>query len=434
MKSEMKYSVIIALLAVAVLSFCAAPSPTPTPTTPTPTPVQVEEIKIGVLVDLSGPLTTYGTDIKNTLSIAESDINSYLRGKNLPYAVKFYVEDTKVTPTVTLEKVQSLFAKGINLIVGPMGSGEVRNIKDFVTANKIIIISPSSTALPKLLGVTKPEEKKFIFRFVALDDLQTDAIVAELKDLGIKAVIIAYIGNAWGKGLHDVIKPKLEKEGIELKAAVEYPDPPPADFSPYIATIEAKIDELLQKYPQQQIGVIVFSYEEAATMLAQTKSDSKALNVLWFGCDGTATSKKVLEVCDKADKVKLISTLFESKGKAYSELEKKYKEKGFGSAPYQYAMNAYDAAWVLALSYVEVVKERGKYDADAMASKIPVVTEKYSKGEYGIETVSGYIKLNEWNDRASGDFMLYYVKGCEWKSAGIWNSVENKITWIEKPR
>lgn len=414
---------IVVLLAIVFLSGCAQPETTKT-----------TEIKIGVLVDLSGPLTTYGTDIKNTLTLAEEDLNNYLKTKGLPYTVKFYVEDTKVDPKITLEKVQSLYAKGINLIVGPMGSGEVRNVKDFVTANKIIIISPSSTALPKLLGVTKPEEKKFIFRFVALDDLQTDAIVAELKDFGIKAVVITHIGNAWGKGLNDVIKPKLEKEGIVVKASIEYPDPPPTDFSPYIAKIEESIDELTKQFSPNEVAVIAFSYEELATMLAQTKSGSKALEVIWLGCDGTATSAKLLEVCDKSNKVKVVSTLFESKGKAYSQLEEKYKAKGYGKAPYQYAMNAYDAAWVLVLSYVEVVKEKGKYDADAMATKIPVVTEKYSKGEYGVETVSGYIKLNEWNDRASGDFALYYIKDCSWRTAGIWDSVSNKITWQEKVR
>jgi branched-chain amino acid transport system substrate-binding protein len=414
----------ILLLAIVFLLGCAQP----------PAEKKIEEIKIGVLVDLSGPLTTYGTSIKNTLTIAEEDINKYLKEKNLPYVVKFYVEDTKVEPKVALEKVQSLYAKGVNLIIGPMGSGEVRNVKDFVTANKIIIVSPSSTALPKLLGVTKPEEKKYIFRFVALDDFQTEAIVSELKALGIKAVVITHIGNAWGRGLNEVIKPKLEKEGIEIKSSIEYPEPVPADYSPYIAKIEESITDLLNKYSEKEIAVIAFSYEEVAVMLAQTKSDSKALNVVWLGCDGTALSSKLLEVCEKSNKVKMLSTLFESKGKGYAELEKKYQQRKFGDSPYQYAMNAYDAAWVLVLSYIEVVKEKGKYDADTMASKIPVVAEKFSRGEYGVESVSGYIKLNEWNDRASGDFAIYYIKDCSWKSAGLWSFVENKIKWFEAPR
>ncbi|MEM4524199.1 MAG: hypothetical protein QXF29_03740, partial [Archaeoglobaceae archaeon] len=97
-------SIFICLLAIVFLSGCAQVPEK-----------KVEEIKIGVLVDLSGPLTTYGTSIKNTLSIAEEDINNYLKAKNLPYTVKFYVEDTKVEPKITLEKVQSLHAKGIKL-------------------------------------------------------------------------------------------------------------------------------------------------------------------------------------------------------------------------------------------------------------------------------------------------------------------------------
>ena len=36
-------------------------------------PAKAEEIPIGVLVDLSGPLSIYGNDIKNTLEIAKEE-------------------------------------------------------------------------------------------------------------------------------------------------------------------------------------------------------------------------------------------------------------------------------------------------------------------------------------------------------------------------
>ncbi|MCD6494360.1 MAG: ABC transporter substrate-binding protein, partial [Archaeoglobaceae archaeon] len=90
------------------------------------------EIPIGVLVDLSGPLTTYGEDIRDTLMICEKDINKYFEEKNKPYRVKFYVEDTRVDPKVALDKVQALHGKGVRLIIGPMGSGEVKQIAEYV--------------------------------------------------------------------------------------------------------------------------------------------------------------------------------------------------------------------------------------------------------------------------------------------------------------
>jgi branched-chain amino acid transport system substrate-binding protein len=394
-----------------------------------------KEISIGVLVDLSGPLATYGNDIKNTLEIAKEDINAYFKEKGLPYKVEFYYEDTRVDPKVALDKVQALYGRGIKLIIGPMGSGEVKNIKDFVTSNKIIIVSPSSTALPSIIGFTKPEEKKYIFRFVGIDDLQSQAIAGELKDLGIKGVVITYIGNAWGKGLYECIKPQLEEAGIEVAKVVEYPDQTPADFTPYITELENGVKDLITKYGNDKVAVIAFSYEEVYTMIAQTKADSPLFKVIWFGCDGCAKSGRIDEVCDKVTKIGVYSTLFESKGPAYESLKAKYQEKGFGESPYQYALNAYDAAWVLALAYVEVMdKNNGEYDPDLMAETIPVVTEKYSKGEYGVKPVSGYIKLNEWNDRASGDYAIWYVnKDCKWDAAGVWKFETKSIEWYHKP-
>ncbi len=398
---------------------------------------EVKTIKIGVLCDLSGPLSTYGNDIKKTLTIAQKNIDEYFKEHHLPYRVEFYFEDTQVNPTIALQKVQTLYSKGINLIIGPMGSGEVANIKDFVTSHKIIIISPSSTAIPKLIGCMKPSDKKFIFRFVATDDFQTKAIADELKDVGIKAVVILYVGNAWGKGLYECIKPRLEKYGIEIKDVIPY-DQNTADFTPYIQKMTNDVNDLMKKFKPNEIGIVAFSYEEVANLLAQIPDNSPLFNVLWFGCDGCAKSEQVINVAKKKPQViriGLYSTLFDSKGPAYAELKKEYEEMGYGESPYQYALNAYDAAWVLCLAYVELMnKTGGKYNPDLMAELIPKVTENYSKGVYGVEPVTGYIKLNEWNDRASGDYAIWYVsEKCEWEKAGVWHYKNETITWIHKP-
>jgi len=386
------------------------------------------EIKIGVLVDLSGPLTTYGEDIRDAAVIGSENINAYFQGKGEPYRVKLFVEDTRVDPKIALEKVQALHGKGVMLMVGPMGSGEVKQVTEYVSANKLIIISPSSTAAVELLGVTKPEEKKYIFRFVATDTFQTEAIAKEAVELGIKGLAVTYIGNAWGKGLNDYAKPKFEAGGIEVKEIVEYPDPPPADFTPYIAILENAVNGLVQKYGKAHVAVVAFSYEEVYTMLSQVSSTSPLLEVTWLGCDGTAKSRKIAEIPEKVNKVKMYSTLFESKGPSYDELEKTYRER-FGRSTYQYALNGYDAEWVLALSFAEVYGKLGRYDPDAMAQTIPSVTEKYSRGEYGVSTVSGYIRLDEYNDRASGDYAIWAVENSEWVLKGMWRSVENRIEW-----
>jgi len=432
-----KKLVVLVVFAILMLG-CAGQEETPTETpegapaeaqTEAPTAEEVK-IPIGVLVDLSGPLTTYGEDIRDLLTISEENINSYFKENEKQYRVEFFVEDTRVDPKIALDKVQSLHGKGVRLFVGPMGSGEVKNIAGYINDNKLIIVSPSSTALPELLGVTKPEEKKYIFRFVATDDFQTKAIASEAANLGIKAVVIVNVGNAWGKGLADFGAPEFENVGIEVKSTVEYPDPPPADFTSYIETVEADVEELLQTYSPEEVALVAFSYEEIYTLLSQVSDDSILMDVTWLGCDGTAKSRKVTEMCDDVNKVGMYSTLFESKGDEYASVNETYYNK-FGKTPYQYALDAYDGAWVIALSFAQVYDSKGEYDPDEMANIMPTVTEKYSEGEYGVSPVSGYVKLNEWNDRASGDYAIWGVEDCDWVLKGIWSSTTNEVSWEE---
>jgi branched-chain amino acid transport system substrate-binding protein len=388
------------------------------------------EIPVGVLVDLSGPLTTYGEDIKTTVTIASEDINEKFKEEGKPYRVKLYVEDTKADPKIALDTVMALQAKDVKLIVGPMTSGEVKNVNEYIRSNKIIIASPSATAETKYIGVTTPEEKNYMFRFVPTDSFQTKAIAKVAHELGVKAVVITYTGNAWGKGLEEFGKEEFEKQGIEVKNSVEYPDPSPADFTPYIATLEGNVNELEKNYSQDEIAVVAFSYEEVATMLAQTKENSVLLNVKWIGCDGVSKSSKVItDVSGKANKVKLYSTVSETKGgKEFDNLNSTCYQQT-GNSPQSYGLNAYDATWVLALSFAKVYDEQGKFDEAALAEAVPKVAEEYSAGNYSVSPVSGEVKFNEYNDRVGSEYNIYSVSNESWIESGVWKFATDEIEW-----
>lgn len=388
------------------------------------------EVPIGVLVDLSGPLTTYGQDIKTTTTIAVEDINKKFEKDGKPYRVKLYIEDTKADSNIALSTVMALQAKDVKMIVGPMTSGEVKNVNEYIRSNKIIIASPSSTAETKYIGVTIPEEKKYLCRFVATDSFQTKSIAKLAKELGVKAVVITYTGNAWGKGLEEFGREEFQKQGIEVKDSVEYPNPTPADFSPYIATLEEDMDALMKNYNKDEIAVVTFSYEEVATMLAQTKDDSVLLDIKWIGCDGVTKSSKVIsDVPEKANKIKLYSTVSETKGGAEFEALDNTCYQLTGNSPQSYGMNAYDATWVLALSYAQAYDELGKFDEDAVAEAIPKVAEDYSSGKYGVYPVSGEVKLNEYMDRIGSEYRIYAVSEGSWKEVGVWKFATDEIVW-----
>ncbi|AEH45716.1 Extracellular ligand-binding receptor [Thermodesulfatator indicus DSM 15286] len=383
-------------------------------------------IKIGVLVDLSGGLSTYGHTEKIASEIAEGKINKFFKEKGYPYKVRFYVEDTKCDPKVCLDKAQALYALGIKLMLGPMSSGEVKNLKNFVNSNRIIIMSPSSTAPPDKIGCARPKDKRYIFRLVPTDNFQGNAVGDLCKSLGFKNVVVIYRKDAWGDGLKQASVARIKKWGITLLDVIPY-DPNIADWSPIIQKL---IDDLKYKDPKNT-GVVFIGFEEVASLLAQMKLDCPALNYTWIGTDGMANSKKILEEAkDRAIKVKFYSTMFHSVSDEAKELQKIYEKKGLKAD--QYALNIYDGAWIGAISYVEMLKEKGKYDADYLSSKIREVATKYSKGEYGVKPVTGTIKFNEWNDRASGNYAIFMVTEKGWVLGGIWHSETGEITWKQK--
>jgi branched-chain amino acid transport system substrate-binding protein len=386
-------------------------------------------IKLGALLDLSGPIASDGKKIQNALKLAQDDINAYFKEKGENFQVQILFEDTRTDPKVALEKLQTLDAQGAKVIIGPTSSGELKNMKSYVNAHKLIVISEASTAPPKFIGFAKPEDKKYVFRFVPTDFFQSKAIAAELESKGIKGVVIIYRGDAWGKGLHDATVEKI-KGKIEIAQDISYPsNPEPTDWSPYISKAESGVSSLLSKYSSDQVAVWVVGFDEIATLLSQVPDDSPLLKVKWFGSDGDVLSDKIVEEAgDKASKVTLYSTQFFAQSEEGKKFIERFKQK-FGIEPSEYALIAYDEAWVAALAEAEVLKEKGSFDADAMAQKIKEILPKYSSGELGVSSVTGDIELDEWNDRASGDYAIWGIVNGEWKRLGIWKSSAGKVEW-----
>ncbi len=394
---------------------------------------QENVIKIGVVADLSGPLSYTGVSVKNNLEIAKEDINNYFKKEGLPYQVELYVEDTRTDPKIALEKIQTLKSKGVNVIIGPTSSGEVKNIRSFTESNKIIAISPSSTAAPPLIGVTSPNQKKYLFRFVASDDLQGQAIAGEVSSLNLKHVVIIYRGDAWGKGLSNKIKKNLPDAGVTLEESIEYPsNPSPSDWSPYLSKVESEVKTLSDQYGKENVGVIAVGFKELATMFSQIPDDSFLWEVKWVGSDGTVKSDKLEELKDRLSRVGFWSTIFESFGPDAEKVKEKYAQK-FGGSPDAYGLISYDALWVASLAQAEVIQENGKYDPDLMVVKMKEVIDKYNKGEYGQKPVTGDITLNKFNDRASGDYAIYKVTKNGWEKVGVWKFDTKTVEWIENP-
>ena len=104
------------------------------------------EVKIGGLFSLTGDLATYGENEYTAAQIAAKQVNLFLKAIGANWTLTIVAEDTQTKPDLALEKVESFAARGIKLLIGPLSSAEVRAIKGYCDANKILAISQSSTA------------------------------------------------------------------------------------------------------------------------------------------------------------------------------------------------------------------------------------------------------------------------------------------------
>src|SRR5438876_12023026 len=107
--------------------------------------------KIGVLATLTGSGFTLGIDTVAALQIAEEQIEAdAISQHGGGYRFEFFVRDTQHDPSKALEAIQDLDKLGVQIIIGPQTSSEVRMIKPYADAHNILVISKEAV-LPWLM-------------------------------------------------------------------------------------------------------------------------------------------------------------------------------------------------------------------------------------------------------------------------------------------
>lgn len=396
---------------------------TSTITTVMPTTVTVKaqaglsgEIPIGALLPLSGDLASEGASNRVAVEMAIEDLNKYAKTLGLQITFKLYLEDSATDPTTALAKLQSLYARGVRAVVGPMTSAEVRNLKSFADGNKIVVCSQSSTA-PDL------DVPDYIFRSVPNDNFQGKAIARLMYDYGIRHVYIIYRNDAWGKGLSETTQARFKEIGGMVLGISGY-DPKTADFSSVLAAAASAIRSAVSSYGAQRVGVLLISFEEAGIITSQASGYPELMGVTWFGSDGTAVNSKILEQAGQAlARVKHLATIFApTESSKFADFVSRFKAKT-GELPGTYPATAYDCVWLLGLSIIQA----GRYDGEAIKNALPNVAANY----FG---VSGWTMLDEGGDRITGDYDVWAVVIKDgkptWQRVAVVSTSQDTVSWI----
>src|SRR5205823_14009145 len=101
---------------------------------------------IGIEIAISGSYATDGPLRRDGAFLAVDQMNDQLVAAGSPIQFQRIHEDSGGTPGGATNSFNALVAAGVKVIVGPLSSSEVNAIMPLANANKVVSISPSSTA------------------------------------------------------------------------------------------------------------------------------------------------------------------------------------------------------------------------------------------------------------------------------------------------
>jgi len=382
------------------------------------------EIELGAILSLTGDLASFGENEKIAAEFAAEQVNVLLKELGAGWTLTIVPEDTITKPDICLEKVESLAARGIELIIGPLSSAEVRAIKSYCDSNKILAISQSSTAPDLAIA------DDYILRFCPTDKLgQGPAIARIMYDDGKRYIVPVTRNDAWGKGLQDATEDRFNDPdlGGTFLPGILY-DPDATEFSTEAADLATKVSDAIAAYGADEVAVLHISFEEVTAFMTACLAYDELKDVEWYGSDGTCTSGAMLDdpdVRDFAISVEYPCTIF-----GPAPIGTKWgmvRQRGLdvlGREPESYSYAIYDIVWAYAYALLIV----DEYDAEAIKDVIPdiVAVEAYIGA-------SGRVTLDEYGDREAGDYDIWQITETDgtydWKAIGSWVMATDSVVW-----
>jgi branched-chain amino acid transport system substrate-binding protein len=291
-----------------------------------------KEIKIGVIIPLTGGSAKYGEDIKRGYDLAVEEINN--KGGIKGRKIRLIYEDDEGKPEKAVAAAQKLIQRDkVIAILGPLWSSPTLAVAPIAEKNKVILLT-SGASSPKITYAGD-----YIFRNEISDAYGAVKSAELFYNAGFKKIAILYINNDFGIGFRDAVQQIYKKLGGLVTVAETF-EQDEKDFRTQLLKIEKTNPE----------AILIVSYKEAILILKQMKELGIRKQVL-----GTALFEDP-EIIEKAGDMAegVLYTYYgtfdpKSEDVRVREFIQKFKER-YGVDPEYYAPIGYDAVKILALA------------------------------------------------------------------------------------
>lgn len=205
-------------------------------------PEDLPTISVGLIAELTGNLSVFGTSSKNAaeLKVAEIEHKGGIDVGGKKYRLKLVISDSESTPEGALTDAQSFIKDNtIVALVGPNASLEAVPVADAAEAAGMPMISPASTAPRTTLDAATGKPKQWVFRSCFTDAWQ-GAVLAKFADGYVRAKKAAVLYDPSSEAPRiqaEIFKQDFEKAGGQIVAFETFKSGE-QDFSQVLAKIK----------------------------------------------------------------------------------------------------------------------------------------------------------------------------------------------------
>ena len=347
------------------------------------------DIKIGMVYELTGNTASYGTSAANGAKLAFKAINA--GGGVLGKPIQLVTADNKGEPSESANAMTKVITQDkVVAITGVTVSSCGIAASAVAEANKIPFVVAAAVNPKVTVDERTKKVKDYTFRACFIDSFQ-GVVGVNFAVNSLKAKNVAIMtdnASDYSKGLVGIFREEFVKKGGKIVAEEAYLQKD-QDYKPILTKIKAQNPDLIY---------IPGYYEDVGKVIKQARE--LGLNMPILG--GDAWDSPVL--VELAGPGPLNNTFFtnfysvEDKNPTSNKFVEAYK-KEYGASPDSMAAMGYDAANLL----VDAIKRAGSVEAvkvrDALAG-----TKKFN-------SVSGEMSLNETHDAVRGVVIIEMKNG-----------------------
>jgi branched-chain amino acid transport system substrate-binding protein len=338
-------------------------------------PLGHAEIQIGVATPLTGPRAWAGEQVRAGADLAVRDLNEH--GGVLGEPLAAVLVDDFCDPDQAIAAAHKLVADGVPFVVGHQCSGAAIPASSIYEDAGIILIAPAATN-PRLTE----RDLRYTFRTCGRDDLQGAMVGDHLANLPGVRIAIVHDGQAYGQGIAEEARRRLEELGIETALFAQV-QPGQTEFSDLVAMFEA-----------HSIGVVFYGGYVAEAGLIVRQAEAHLPDLAFVVPDGVRSEDFWLIAGPAAEGIRMTSYMDAARQPAAAEVVAEFRAAGtdpIGSELYTYAA---------VQSWAQAVEQVGTTDAARVAEVLR---------EEQFDTVLGRIGFDAKGDVTGFDPFAWFV-------------------------